>query len=216
MGSVQKHRLAGARTLAGSAPPPYDRLAMRRCIPLFSSRSRLLLGGGALGLSVLLGGAGCATRRDAAEQQLHALEDQVDLLEGANDRLEARIGALELSARKASGGGSAAPSGPRDRSERPALDVVRLGPSPVEPPPEPPAGEGTPASGKPSGAAEEDAPRLLIQGSGDRIETREPAPTSEAPPRRGEPRALGAGVRQDEASAARRPAALAPARRAGS
>ncbi len=216
MGSVQKHRPAGARTLAGSALPPYDRFAMRRCIPLFLGRSRLLLGGGLLGLSVLLGGAGCAARRDAAEQQLHALEDQVDLLEGANDRLEARIGALELSARKATGGGSAAPSGQRDRSERPALDVVRLGPSPAQTPAEPTAGEGTPPSVKPAGAAEEDSPRLLIQGSGDRIETRESAPTSELPPRGGELRALGAGVRQDEASAARRPAALAPARRAGS
>ncbi|HOU89996.1 MAG TPA: hypothetical protein PLU22_03070 [Polyangiaceae bacterium] len=185
---------------------------MPRCAPFVPGRPRFLLGGALLGLSVLFGGAGCAARREAAEQQLRALEDQVDLLENANDRLEARVGALELAARRA-GKGTAAGASRRDGADRPALDVVKLGPASEPPPAEPPPEPGSAPSPRPPGAAPDDAPRLLIQGSGDRIETREPAPTSALGPPGRTPRAPGVGVRQDE-PAVRRPPAFAPARRA--
>ncbi|GEM_PF-3732843 len=183
---------------------------MRRCAPFVPGRPRFLLGGALLGLSVLLGGGGCAARREAAEQQLRALQDQVDLLENANDRLEARVGALELAARRAAKG-TAGGASRRDGADRPVLDVVKLGPASGEPPAESPPAPAP--SSRPPGAAPDDGPRLLIQGSGDRLETRETAPTSALGPPGGPPRAPGVGVRQN-GPGAWRPPALAPARRA--
>ncbi|MBN2191779.1 MAG: hypothetical protein JW751_03090 [Polyangiaceae bacterium] len=171
---------------------------MRR-FPLFSAeRTRPLAGVGIVALVALPSLLGCQARREAAEHHLRALEDELDLLRGANDRLEARIGALELASRRAGTTPAANPTR-AERTERPPLDVLKLEPSldgPTETPGSAAAGTKT-APSKPDPTAEEGPPRLLIHGTGDRLEANEPGPTSLLSPTRPEVSAERGILRQN-------------------
>lgn len=176
------------RSLAALARSPYDRPAMRRCA---SSTAYLLSRPFLFGLVIpfaLAGGWGCSAHRQATEQKLRALEDQVDLLQGANVRLEERLGELELASRRSPQGSrpGASAVGP----DRPPLEVLRLAPE-QDAAAEGAAGVVPPPAAAPGGAVggEDGGPRLLIRGTGDQVEASEPKPTS-----RIDPRVLGPGA----------------------
>jgi len=133
---------------------------------------------GAVGLAVALVLAsitGCAGQRATYEKQVTGLQDDLTVLQNANDRLEERVAALELAQTTRSSEGHKDGGDPA----RPELKVVKLAPEPgaePEPAAEPEASPDAPATGK-SGAKDE--PRPLIHGSGESIEAQMPeGPTS--------------------------------------
>lgn len=129
-----------------------------------------------IGLTALFSVApltGCAGQRAAFEKQVAALEDEVTVLQNANDRLEERIAALELSQ-------AARPAPPPEdsvaKASKPELEVVKLAPK-AEPAGESDAAEGE--KGKRPAPNSEEPARPLIHGTGDRLETTIPEePTS--------------------------------------
>jgi exonuclease VII small subunit len=149
---------------------------------------------------VLVSTTGCAGQRSTYEKQVSALEDEVTVLQNANDRLEERVAALELAQVTRSKQGQAQAETPA----RPELEVVKLAPEPgTEPPPrtEPEASPEAPKAGK-NDAPE--APRPLIHGTGESIEAKMPeGPTSLLGPDRS--RRAGGGVMEHTDQTTSRP-----------
>ena len=134
----------------------------------------------ALGGSILLPAAVCVAgcgggETDALKKRVSALKDEVALLQNAQDRLEERLAALEMRRQEATERSTTTGSS-AGKIERPRLKVIK-----VEPGFETPATEPSPAA-EPEPPAEgdhPDAPRPVIRGTGDRVESQLPAgPTS--------------------------------------
>jgi hypothetical protein len=137
---------------------------------------------GALGLAALA--SGCGTNDDV-KKRLAALQDQLSVLQNSNDRLVERMAALELASapRKASAPGGAEAG----LLERPELRVVKVDPAAASSADSAPVEDAAPAPSE----AGDDAPRPLIRGSGDKLETREGAPPASKPSSRAKLRAVG-------------------------
>ncbi len=164
--------LVTVRSLADDLVPTYDRHAMRGTHSIFAGSF------GPVVALLLVSSPGCAGQRTALQKQVTGLEEEVTVLQNANDRLEERIAALELNQVTRS-----RPTEEASEPGRPKLKVVKLAPEPgVAPPPkaEPsPASSAEPAGGDPS----PDPPRPLIHGTGERLETKMPeGPTSALQP----------------------------------
>jgi len=131
---------------------------------------------GAVGLAaglVLVSATGCAGQRAVLGRQVSRLQDQITVLENANDRLEERIAALELSQAT----GSIEESSKEREPARPELDVVKLAPEPdsASTPEAAQSEQPTPVDPKQT----QESQRPLIHGTGDTIETTMPnGPTS--------------------------------------
>ena len=116
--------------------------------------------------------AGCGGgQSDALQKRVNALQDELTVLQGAVDRLEEQLAARDAAA--APREARSEPPAPATAPQRPRLQIVKVqpgspdvddGPAPAaEPEPAPPEGEAAP-----------DAPRPVIRGTGDRIETELP------------------------------------------
>jgi hypothetical protein len=137
-----------------------------------------------LGLAVAWCVTACGSgQRDAMKARVAELEDRITTLQNQDDALEARLSVLESRQPSRRQGGTPAPNGSNAAAStpegRPLLQVVKLVP-PSDSRPE--RSDGTaktadqtdPTGPNLGSASDTDAPRPVIRGTGNRIETHEP------------------------------------------
>ena len=118
------------------------------------------------------GVAGCGgADSDALKKRVASLQDEVTLLQNAQDRLEERLAAVEMRAQEA----AERPAKAEHKAgtfERPRLKVIKVKPG-VEGP-EPATGPAA-SPDNPPGGDEQDGPRPVIRGTGEEVESHLPA-----------------------------------------
>jgi len=132
---------------------------------------------------------GCGgSQSDTLKKRVQTLQDEVDMLQTNVDRLEERVAARDAAAAE-----RPTPPAPvaAASSERPRLQVVKVQPDSPDAEEEPtPAVEPAPDSAEAPKVAP-DAPRPVIRGTGDRIETHLPPGSSSRSDGGARPGAMG-------------------------
>jgi outer membrane murein-binding lipoprotein Lpp len=130
---------------------------------------------GSLGVVALLLVAGCGGgESDVMRKRVSSLQDEVNLLQNTVDRLEERLAAVESRPVGPAASADGSRASESRTSERPRLRVIRVEPGEADAP----GDAASQPEGQP-GPEEPEAPRPVIRGSGNRVETElPPGPTS--------------------------------------
>jgi hypothetical protein len=110
--------------------------------------------------------AGCSSEKDGVEKQLSKLQDQLRHLQSETDRMGERLDAVESRQATASRPAEERVANNGSTLERPKLKVVRMEPGDEA------AADDAPETGAPP-PEDDTAPRLVIQGEGKSIESRQ-------------------------------------------